>query len=447
MLMKNMEDFMLGVGVELVGGTPRELQEKEASFLAHLGTGHRSLESLVEEAVVESQDFRRGLKEAMLVEGVEAVVVEGLFKEAEEVMTNYMRGLSGESMQKEAFIGGLLRTLKQPLLEGVAHSRGLMGGGKSVEQGVEALMRSAAPGLARKAQPVMDGMHSGTLRMGLGNWLEGKGMTGVGSRLQDWGEHAMGQQASRLSGKQFTEGFNQLAGKWRQQVRTPGGVLKGTEAKMQTFKNLNPGLKNDLPGAVPANVVERAKGQAEQALAGARVKNIGGPAGGAFRFTPGRGIRHGLVGAGAGTLLGGPAGGVIGGMGGLATGTLGLGGAALAGGALGAGGLYAGARALGGGSGTDETGLPKNRNQLIPGVGNNWTGALGGALLASTIGREMGLEGPMAALLPLLGGVAGYRGLPGLMNTWQDPKGMGANAIPQIQRSGNQNRFGYNPQP
>jgi hypothetical protein len=53
----------------------------------------------------------------------------------------------------------------------------------------------------------------------------------------------------------------------------------------------------------------------------------------------------------------------------------------------------------------------------------------------------------MAALLPLLGGVAGYRGLPGMMNSWQDPKGMGVNAVPQIQRLGNQDRFGYNPQP
>jgi hypothetical protein len=383
----------------------------------------------------------------MLAEGAEEAVVEGLFKEAEEVMTNYMRGLEKPAMEKEAFIGALLRQLKQPVLEGVAHSRGFMGGGKSVAQGVEGLMRSTAPGLARNAQPVMDGMHSGTLRMGVGNWLEGKGMTGLGSRLQDWGEHAMGQQASRLSGEQFTKGFNQLAGKWRQQARTPGGVLKGTEAKMQTFKNLQPGLKNDLPGAVPAGIVERAKSRAEQALGGARVKNMSNPSSGAFRFTPGRGLRHGLVGAGAGTLLGGPVGGTLGGLGGLATGTLGLGGAALAGGAaLGAGGLL-GARALGGGSGLDETGLPKNRNQLIPGMGNNWTGAMGGALLASIIGREMGLEGPMAALLPLLGGVAGYQGLPGLMNTWRDPKGVGANAIPQIQRSGNLDRFGYNPQP
>ena len=145
--------------------------------------------------------------------------------------------------------------------------------------------------------------------------------------------------------------------------------------------------------------------------------------------------------------MGGPVGGALGGLGGLATGTLGLGGAALGAGALGAGGLYAGARALGGDGGRDETGLPKNRNQLIPGMGNNWTGAMGGALLASVIGREMGLEGPMAALLPLLGGVAGYQGLPGLMNTWRDPKGVGANAIPQIQRSGNLDRFGYTPQP
>ena len=76
---------------------------------------------------------------------------------------------------------------------------------------------------------------------------------------------------------------------------------------------------------------------------------------------------------------------------------------------------------------------------------NNWTGALGGALLASIIGRQMGLEGPMSWLLPLLGGAAGYKFLPNMMNSWSDRPGTGVNAVPEIQRRENAATFGYRP--
>jgi hypothetical protein len=100
---------------------------------------------------------------------------------------------------------------------------------------------------------------------------------------------------------------------------------------------------------------------------------------------------------------------------------------------------------FGGGNKPDETGLPTDRNRIIPGMKNNWTGALGGALLASIIGRQMGLEGPMSWLLPLLGGAAGYKFLPNMMNSWSDRPGTGVNAVPEIQRRENAETFGYRP--
>ena len=438
--MKNMEDFILGVKTELAG------EEKVAELLER--TGHSSMERLLEGAVKESENFREGLKVAMLEEGVKLSVVEGLFKEAEEVMTRYMEGIEKEgALRKEAFLGALIRQLKAPVLQGLAKNRGFLAGGKTVDQGVQGLIRSVAPGLSPGSTKVMGDVHRGTLRMGLGNWMEGKGMSGLGSRVQDWGEGAMGRHATQLNTEKFTKGYNELAGKWTQQGRSAGGITQSTRNKMETFKNLSPGAKNDLPGAIPANVIETAKSRAEAALGGARAKRIAPPSGGMVRFAPGKGLKRGLIGAGVGGLTMGPAGAVLGGLGGMAQGTLGTGGAALAAGGLGAAGLWGAGKMFGGGGEKDSTGLPQDRNRVLPFAGNNWTGAVSGALLASILGREMGLSGPMSWMLPLLGGVAGYKMLPGAINSWKDPKGQGVNAIPQIQRGGNLDRFGYRPQP
>jgi hypothetical protein len=129
----------------------------------------------------------------------------------------------------------------------------------------------------------------------------------------------------------------------------------------------------------------------------------------------------------------------------------GLAGAGLASGSalpIAAGGGLLATKMLGGGSkpAVDGTGAPQDRNRVLPFMNNNWAGGLGGALLASIIGREMGLQGPLSWLLPILGGVAGYKMFPGLMNSWSDPKGVGANSVPQIQRAGNAENFGYRTQ-
>jgi hypothetical protein len=74
-------------------------------------------------------------------------------------------------------------------------------------------------------------------------------------------------------------------------------------------------------------------------------------------------------------------------------------------------------------------------------MGNKWTGAGGGMLMGGLVARQLGLSGPLAWLLPILGGVAGYRYLPKAMNHFKDPLGKGANAVPQAQQAGYQQAF------
>lgn len=159
---------------------------------------------------------------------------------------------------------------------------------------------------------------------------------------------------------------------------------------------------------------------------------------GMFRFTPGKGLAHGLTGATIGSLAG-PAGTIAGGLGGLATGTLGLGGAALAGGAglLGAG--YLGGKALGmlGGRDTDIEGNKIDRNRIFSPVSNRILGMGGGALLGHLLAQQLGLQGPAAWLLPILGGMGGKSFLPHLINKWKDPYGEGVNSIPLARAQSN----------
>lgn len=70
-----------------------------------------------------------------------------------------------------------------------------------------------------------------------------------------------------------------------------------------------------------------------------------------------------------------------------------------------------------------------DRHQIIPGMGNQYLGAAGGALLSALMGGQMGLTGPASWLVPLLGGAAGYHYLPKLMNMWKDQPGTGTKSI------------------
>lgn len=91
----------------------------------------------------------------------------------------------------------------------------------------------------------------------------------------------------------------------------------------------------------------------------------------------------------------------------------------------------------------DPPATKESRHEIIPGFNNKWIGGLGGMLLGHFIGNEMGIDGPMGMLLPLLGAGAGYHYLPKLMNKWKDPAGTGANAIHPAAINVNR-QYGYN---
>ena len=88
-----------------------------------------------------------------------------------------------------------------------------------------------------------------------------------------------------------------------------------------------------------------------------------------------------------------------------------------------------------------------NRHQIIPGLANNYLGAGGGALLSMLLGNQLGLTGPAAWLLPILGGAAGYHYLPKLMNMWKDKPGQGVHSIPDSVKTFNQENPIVPPQP
>jgi hypothetical protein len=162
-----------------------------------------------------------------------------------------------------------------------------------------------------------------------------------------------------------------------------------------------------------------------------------------FRWTPSKGVSQAgtgaMIGGGLG-MLGGPLGslagaGVGGGIGAL-TGTFGPGGALVAGGIpLAGAGLWAGKKMFGGSSSDkDQYGLPIDRHRVLPVLSNQATGGVGGAILASLIAREMGMDsGVMGLAAPILGGIAGHKYLPEMMNKWKDPYGVGANQIHPLQ--------------
>jgi hypothetical protein len=81
-----------------------------------------------------------------------------------------------------------------------------------------------------------------------------------------------------------------------------------------------------------------------------------------------------------------------------------------------------------------------DRHRRVPGMGNQFLGAAGGALLSALLGGQLGLSGPAAWLVPLLGGAAGYHYLPKLMNMWKDAPGSGVNSVsPGAQMQNQQN--------
>jgi hypothetical protein len=162
-----------------------------------------------------------------------------------------------------------------------------------------------------------------------------------------------------------------------------------------------------------------------------------GPGKGLFRFAPWEGAKGAVKGALGGAMVApflGPLGPVAPIVGALGTGAYKAFGPA---GVLPAAaiGMYGGKKmlnSLGLGDASpsvDSSGLRGDRHRVVPFMSNKATGAIGGALLAMLIAREMGLEGGAGLIAPILGGIAGYNYLPEMMNKWKDPYGSGANRM------------------
>jgi hypothetical protein len=189
-------------------------------------------------------------------------------------------------------------------------------------------------------------------------------------------------------------------------------------------------------GFGPKHYADYVKSVNPEVSEGLRASEVGrsGPmdraTGGWFKFSPSGAAKGGLTGASLGSFVGMP---FIGAGVGAGIGGLGAGGAALAAGGT---GLWAGKKMLDAtgisGKNHDEidiNGEAVDRNRVLPFLNNRTSGAIGGALLAMMIARQQGWGGAHGWILPVLGAIAGYNFLPGIMNKWKDPAGFGANSI------------------
>lgn len=415
-------------------------ESRERDFLALFDHKYASINELQQELIKESENFREGLKTAMLENGVDLPTVEGLFKEAEERFTSLITA----GMEKEAGVGsGLAKFLsgvKAPLRGMAASGRGF--GSGTVGKGD--FLRSLVPGIDDAAIGLKDlgklnELHAGTTRIALGDKLQNLGLTGVGNKLTTWGENAARTQATNLANSGFRSRANDVFQTARNEARSATGVTAKTQQNLDNLKNIkipNAHQAGNVSQDVLQDGIDRATRFSKDPLGGKMMPPAagGGLMGGHMRFTPGRGLGR----AAGGALLGGMTLGPLGAVGGAAvgglTGTLGTGGTLAAG-----AGLYGASKLLGGGGGKPS----EDRNRILPFMGNNWTGGVGGALLGSVIANELGLDGPAGWLLPLLGGVAGYNYLPGMVNSFKDPLGQGVNAVPTSHQAGNLRNFGY----
>lgn len=68
-------------------------------------------------------------------------------------------------------------------------------------------------------------------------------------------------------------------------------------------------------------------------------------------------------------------------------------------------------------------------HSILGGIPNKYSGALGGGLFALLGANMLGLKGPMKWMLPVLGGAAGYKFFPHIMNLAKDRMGEGVNRM------------------
>jgi len=444
------EGMLTELGLLETSQLSKEAKEKE--FLALWGGKYASISDLQHALIEESRGFRDGLKAAMLSEGVEETVVDGIFKEAEVQFTEIMQG----GLAKEAGIGSALKsfgkgTAKLFSTGGKLEANALRRGFTSTDD----YLKSLAPGISQadtglEALGKLPDLNAGATRIYLGDKLTDIGMPGFGRWMGDKGKNALRTQATDLADKAYATQANDLIRKVQTEAESASGVAAATRqalGKMKTRQIPN----TQAVGAAKQDTIQQGIDAAEQAIkdplgvksikSQSASRNWVGGGNGHVRFNPAKGGKRALIGAGLGTLIGGPVGGIIGGVGGGLTGTLGTGGTLLAGATA-----YGANKYLNPGPkpGSYEAGA--DRNRVLPFMSNQWTGGLGGALLGSILANELGLEGVPAWLLPLLGGVAGYNYLPDMVNNFKDPLGYGNNAVPMSHQAGNLRTFGYTPQ-
>lgn len=311
----------------------------------------------------------------------------------------------------------------------------------------ESLRNQIGPGASREVKDMLDQISAGA-KGRAGQQLNRVGTNAIQSHI------AKLEEQSRLGGAQGAKAHSKLRdiskNNWSaigkdlnldpnvvQGMKSPGwaagkGVHAPDAGRLTKTRDWAKDYVNNPGSAVPFSNIMTGEG-----AAGSPIDT------GAFRWTPGKGLSAAGTGAmigGTAGMLGGPLGSLAGagvgaGIGGLA-GTLGPGGALVAGGVpLALGGMWAGKKILGGGAGEqDKYGLPVDRHRALPIMSNQATGGIGGAILASLIAREMGMDsGLMGIAAPVLGGIAGHKYLPEMMNKWKDPYGVGENQIHPIQ--------------
>ncbi len=453
-----------------------EFGENASFSISEINEFTKSMSLFKEAAEKEARMFWKGLEEELQKQGYDRDFVDGM---KYELTSTELNSIIENNFEKSASMGSFLRMALSPTLwkrpgaqlKGIG--AGITSGAKGVQKFVSDLAK--APGGAVTNQAGEAVMHSSAPKHIPGSRtkayadayeaaLGAKPLAPKGQGIIDSARDSAISQGSTALRRTGDDAFQQEMYNLSREARNsgPGGAAardaldrlgKGDFGGIAGRMGMDPTKMNQFAG-MSADDIRRANIPSEDVLGAAQRYGADATAsgfnmsgipmpkmnpnvfhGGApnrwFRFSPGKAMGYGLTGALGGSMLG-PLGTVAGGLGGAALGGLGVGGAALGTGAAAAAGTYGAGKVLGlwgKDKATDLSGAPTDRNRAIPMLKNNWTGGVGGLIVASLLANQLGLQGPMAWIVPLLGGVLGYNYFPQLMNKWKDPYGYGANAV------------------
>jgi hypothetical protein len=418
----------------------------------------RDLASFEKAASEEAAGIWQGMLEELVKEGADEAFVEGMTKEA--INFTALKNLgSVASKLNLGELGTLGKGLWQNLGKGSATQRALASHGKQLGGLTNAagdlvhgadiphLKGSRSLGVAEHLSQALPNLHStnpeaadaikklrqgATEQFGKGLGLENKGVLDKSYlNILNEAEHGAGAAKTKAEGaisKIHSGDYSPLGEKGNFDASGLGKLQGKSVSDIPLAQQNLPGALNTMKGHA-----EEVIGSGGAANAPSYVPHAAPHVATGSRSPQGGSIWKGVKGAVGGGLTGsllGP----VGAIGGAALGgAYGLGPmrSALVGGA----GYFGGKKLLnmagiGGADNTpDASGMQTDRHRILPGVSNQTTGAIGGALLSMMMAREMGLSGPAAFLAPVLGGLAGYHFLPQMMNKWKDPYGSGANQM------------------